>query len=401
MLYHYLASDKSGKIVESEVDADNLNQALKFLAGKELRPVSVKAIKAEKSTFLRFYGRITVSDKVFLTKYLALMLRVGTDLLSAIDILIADLDKPAVRNFLLEARDNLSHGQQFYKAFAAHPESFSQTFVSLVKAAEVSGNLERVLEELSKSLASEAELRGRIRSALIYPVVILSASFAIMIFLVTFALPKISKVFGEAGIKPPFFSRIVFGVGLFIGNNILAILVIFFGALGCILYFYYRTEMGKRIFDQALSRTPVVRKVYRELAIQRLASTMSSLMRAGLPIIETINIVASTVGLTEYRYSLERIANEGLAKGLTIGEAFKREAAFPKVVTNLIAISEKAGHLEEVLGTLADFYATSVDSTIKALVSLLEPILLLAMGLLVAIIALSIIVPIYQLTSQF
>lgn len=401
MLYHYLASDKSGRIVESEVDADDLNQALRFLASKELRPVSVKAVKAEKTGFLRFYGGINVSDKVFLTKYLALMLRVGTDLLSAINILIADFDKQAVKNFLIEVRDNLGRGQQFYKAFEAHPESFSKTLVSLIKAAETSGNLQHTLDELSGSLEKEAELRGRIRSALIYPIVILSASLAIMIFLVTFALPKIAKVFNEAGIKPPFFSRLVFGIGLFVGDNIFLILALLFGAIVLGLYLYYKTSVGRLFVGRLLSRTPVVKKVYRELAIQRLASTMSSLMKAGLPIIETINIAASVVGLSEYRYSLERIANEGLSRGLTIGEAFKREVVFPKVVTNLIAVSEKAGHLEEVLQTLADFYAASVDATIKALVSLLEPLLLLAMGLLVAMIALSIIVPIYQLTTQF
>ena len=124
-------------------------------------------------------------------------------------------------------------------------------------------------------------------------------------------------------------------------------------------------------------------------------------MRAGLPIIQTINVAAATVGFSEYRFSLTRIADEGLAKGLTIGEAFKKETVFPKVVTNLIAISEKAGHLEEVLKTLADFYAANVNNNIKAVVYLLEPILLISMGTLVAFIALSIIVPIYQLTTQF
>jgi type IV pilus assembly protein PilC len=124
-------------------------------------------------------------------------------------------------------------------------------------------------------------------------------------------------------------------------------------------------------------------------------------MKAGLPIINTIKVASDTVGLIEYKYALQRIADEGLAKGLTIGEAFKREVVFPKTVVNLIAISEKAGHLEEVLATLADFYAADIDASVKSLVSLLEPILLLVMGVLVAGIALAIIVPIYQLTSQF
>ncbi|HUZ92622.1 MAG TPA: type II secretion system F family protein [Candidatus Paceibacterota bacterium] len=401
MLYHYLASDKSGQMAEGDLEADNLTQVLQHLATSELRPVSVKAVKQAKQITLGFGRKISMTDKVFLTKYLALMLKVGTDLLSAINILIADFDKPAMRNFLLEVRENIGRGQPFYTAFEAHRNEFSPTFVSLVKAAEASGNLQETFERLSDELLRDAELQSRVRSALIYPIILVCAALGIMIFLVTFALPKVSGVFSQSGIKPPFFSQIVFGVGLFIGNNIVALLVALAIVVGGGLLFYYKTDVGKALVGRFLRKTPFIKNVYTQLAIQRLASTMSSLMRAGLPIIETINIAAETVGNSEFRFSLNRIANEGLAKGLTIGEAFKRESIFPKVVTNLIAVSEKAGHLEEVLATLADFYAANVDSSIKALVSLLEPALLLGMGVMVAAIALSIIVPIYQLTTQF
>lgn len=400
MLYHYVAADKSGKLMEGDLEADTLAQVLQNLAGKELRPISVKPLR-EKIIGRRFLGSITTADKLFLTKYLALMLRVGTDLLSAINILILDFDKPAVKSFLLEARDNLSKGQPFYRAFESHERAFSRTFVSLIKAAEASGNLQQTFEDLSNSLVREADLRSRIRSAMIYPAVLLSMSFAIVLFLVSFALPRIASVFEDAGIEPPFFSRLVFAVGLFIGENISIIVIILFGLLGAGLYSYFKTNVGRYALSQLLTKTPFVRKIYRDLAIERMASTMSSLMKAGLPIIQTINVAAATVGLPAYRFSLERIANEGLARGLTIGEAFKREVVFPKTVTNLIAISEKAGHLEEVLATLADFYANNVQNSIKSLVSLLEPILLLTMGLLVAVIALAIVVPIYQLTTQF
>jgi type II secretory pathway component PulF len=132
-----------------------------------------------------------------------------------------------------------------------------------------------------------------------------------------------------------------------------------------------------------------------------MASTISSLMRAGLPIVQTITIAAETVGMDSYRDALLRIANDGLSKGLTIGEAFRRETVFPKMVTNLVSISEQAGHLDEVLSTLAEFYESNIDGNIKALVSLLEPAMLLIMGVMVGVIALSIIVPIYQLTASF
>jgi type IV pilus assembly protein PilC len=400
MLYHYTAVDFSGNVIESDFEADNLKGALDFLGKNNLRPISVTPIEQKKEVF-SFFGGISITDKVFLTKYLALMLRVGTDLLSAINILIADFDKTSVKNFLLEVRANLMRGEPFYRAFEAHSRTFSPVFVSLIKAAEDSGNLQKTFENLSVSTERDAKVRSTVRGAFVYPIILLVMATAIMIFLFTFALPKIANVFSSGGITPPPFSRIVFAIGLFVGNNILAIFGITLLILGGLIFFFSKTDTGSKLFDRIITHTPVIKNIYRDLAIQRMASTMSSLMKAGLPIMETINITANTVGLQDYKYALLRIANEGLAKGLTIGEAFKKETIFPKTITNLVAISEKAGHLDEVLDTLADFYESSVDASIKGMTALLEPILLLGMGAMVAVIALAIIVPVYQLTTSF
>jgi len=403
MLFHYVAVESSGKLVESDFEADGIQDVLRHLSGKDLRPISVKPVKqsSDVSFFDRFFAGINTSDQVFLMKYLALMLRVGTDLLSAIDILIADFDKPAVRNFLLEVRDNLSKGKPFYQAFAAYPRVFSPTFINLVKAAEASGSLQKTFEDLSVSLENEAELRSRVRSAMVYPAILLCAMSAIIIFLTTFALPKVASVFSSSGVEPPLFSRVVFTVGLFIGANIFIIAPTVLVVAAGLTFGVMETETGKRIFNRIVTNLPLIRGIYRDIAVQRMASTMSSLMRAGLPITETITVAAETVGLRDYKFALLRVANEGLAKGLTIGEAFKRETVFPKAVTNLVAISERAGHLDEVLATLADFYGANIDSSIKAAVSLIEPMMLLLMGVMVGVIALAIIVPIYQLTTQF
>lgn len=400
MLYHYSAMEISGGIIESDLEADNLNQALEFLKKNGLRPISMRPVK-QASEGITFFGGISISDKVFLTKYLALMLRVGTDLLSAVNILIADFDKLSVKNFLLEVRENLTRGQPFYKAFEDHPRVFSLVFVSLVKAAEASGNLQKTFESLSVSTAREADTRNMVRAAVIYPIILLVIATSIMIFLFTFALPKIADVFLQGGIKPPLFSRIVFAFGLFVGHNILTIAFIALSAIGASVFFFYKTETGRRMFGRIITHTPAVSKIYKDLAIQRMANTMSALMKAGLPIMQTISITADTVGLWEYKYALLRVANEGLAKGLTIGEAFRRETVFPKTITNLVAISEKAGHLDETLDTLAAFYEGNIDASIKGLTALLEPLLLLGMGVMVAVIALAIIVPVYQLTTSF
>lgn len=401
MLYHYIATDKEGKLQEADHEAANLEEALRFLAGRELRPVSVKPLTTSRSLLGSAFGKINLADKVFLTKYLSLMMRVGTDLLAAINILIADFDKPAMKNFLLEVRENLTRGRSFYEVFAKYPKVFSPVFVNLLKAAEASGTMQSTFEKLSISLTKEADLKSKIRAALIYPIIILSASLGLFVFLVTFALPRLAAIFLSGGLNPPAFSQMVFGIGLFVGDHVIGFLTVLFGGLAFFFYFFLKNRIGRRLADRVLRRTPVIKTLYREIAVQRFASTLSALLGAGLPIIDSVKITASVVNAPEFHDALMRIADEGLAKGLTIGESFRREPAFPKVVVNLIAISEKAGHLSEVLDTLSDFYSSNVDNGIKTLISFLEPALLLFMGMIVGGIALSIIIPIYQLTSQF
>lgn len=401
MLYHYLAADSAGKIQEAEYDAESLAQVLQYLAGRDLRPIAVKPLKEKVRGANALFGGITIGDKVFLAKYLSLMLKVGTDLLAAINILIADIEKPAMKNLLLEVRENLTKGRPFFEAFERHPKDFSSVFINLVKAAESAGNLQETFADLSKSLQAEAELRGRIKSAIVYPLILLGTSMMVFTFLVTFALPRINKVFTDSGITPPLFSRIVFGVGLFVNDHIVVIAILVLTLLGPGLIFFIKNPIGRRIADRALSRLPLIRNIYRDLAVQRFAATYSALMKAGLPILQTTKIASEVVGSEEFRLSLLRIADEGLAKGVSMGDAFRRELVFPRVVSNLVAISEKAGHLEEVLQTLSEFYSTKVEGSIRTLVSFLEPALLMTMGLLVATIALSIIIPIYQLTTQF
>lgn len=401
MIFHYVAIDAVGKRTDGDVDFTDLTGVLQFLSAQGLKPISIKPVSGMAGGIHRFFGGISLKDKIFLTRYLSLMLKVGTDLVSAVNILIADYDKPAMKQFLAEVRASLAKGQPFFQAFARYPKVFSPVFINLVRAAETSGHLQETFSELSVSLQKESELRGKVQGALIYPLVLLFVATVVFSFLSLFALPKIANVFLDSGIKPPFFSQIVFTVGLFFGNHIVFFLVGGIALVSFLIYFFGFNLAGRRIFDRILSNTPLVSAVYYDLAVQRFAATFSSLMRAGVPIIQSVHITADVVGPDEFRRGLLRVADEGLAKGLSIGESFRREKVFPTVITNLMAIAEKAGHLDEVLSTVADFYATNVDASLRALVSILEPVLLIGMGVIAGTIALSIILPIYQLTSSF
>ena len=403
MRFHYVASQANNRVVEGDFEATSPAEVLEYLANHGLRPISLKTVRGiEQTKGWRILGNaIDTSDKIFLTKYLGLMLKVGTDLFRAIDILVDDLDKPAMKAFLLEVRSTLEKGQPFFTTFLRYPRYFSSVFVNLIKAGESSGNLEKVFGDLSLSLEKEQELNRSIKSSMTYPTILIIGSVIILTLLVTFALPKIAGIFSGTNAPLPTFSRIVFTVALFLNKYIWIFLLLAVISVVATWYFLTKTSSGKRIIYRFALKIPIIKSVLEQIALQRFAATLSSLLRAGLPILDALEITAQAVGLEDLKNSLIRISREGVARGLTIGEAFRREASFPRIVVNLIAISEKAGHTEDVLETLAGFYGAEVETRIKGLVRFLEPALLVVIGVIIAVIALSVLVPIYQLVGQF
>jgi Type II secretory pathway, component PulF len=329
------------------------------------------------------------------------MLKVGTDLFSAIDILIEDFQSGPAKRFLLEIRSNLEQGKPFWYTFSLHPEYFSPVVTNLIKAGETSGNLETTLEQVSQDLERERDLTSKIKSALIYPVLLLVASFLMVIFLVVFAVPKLAEMFISAGAKLPTYSKIVLGTGMFLNKHLGIVLPLILGIPIALFIYFGKTKPGKELFNKFLDKIPVTRDLLEKLALQRFSTVLAHLIKAGMPIIQAIEVTSYATGNPKYEAALLRISKEYLAKGLSIGDSFKKEKVFPPVVTNLVAIGEKAGHTEEILETLSKFYESEIDVTLKTLVSLIEPLMLLFLGVVVGGIALSLIVPVYQFVSQF
>jgi Type II secretory pathway, component PulF len=329
MLFKYRASDEEGKIIEGEGDFVNESAVLEFLKGKNLNPISLELVATKSKIRASLFGSpITITDQIFLTRYLALMLKVGTDIFKAIDILIADFEKPAVRSLLIEIRENLSKGQPFYSTFAKYPKIFSPVFTNLIRAGEASGNLEKVFEELSDSLEKQRDLSQRIKSALIYPILLVVASIGIVALLVTFAIPKMATLFEGSEMKMPPITKMIFSVSAFLSHYGLYLLIGVIILVVALLMFYKLTLIGRRFFQRIAYKIPLVNNILAKMSYQRFAMTFGALMRAGLPILENLEITATTVGNEEMRQALLRIAHEGIVKGVTLGEAFRKKRSF-------------------------------------------------------------------------
>lgn len=403
MLFHYKATTKKGELQEGELLADSDQDVIRYLHNAGLIPLSVKAKKGLLATSIIpfFKRRISIDEKIFLSRYLGLMLSSGLDILKSIDILREDLAEGSLRNFLLEIRSVVEQGRAFYTGFENHPEMFSEVEVSLIKAGETSGNLEKTLQAFAADLEKEKEFKAKIRAALIYPSLLVAVSIGVIILITTFVMPRIAKLFSEAGTSIPVYSRIVLNASLFIGDHILLLAVVFVGFVIGTLFAVTKTDVGQYMYRYILKKIGVINRLILNRALRNFSLNLAMLVGAGMPIIRAMEIVALSVGNFEVREAILRIAKDYVPRGLTLGEGFHREAVFPKILTGLIAVGEQAGHLPDILKTMGNFYEVELDTSLKNLVVLIEPLILLVIGFIVALIAISVIVPIYQAVTQF
>lgn len=401
MIFHYVASDKNGETIEDSGDFKDAAAVLEYIKSQGLVPIKIRQAKVLVSKFNKnLSSPINLTDKIFLTKYLALMLRSGTDLFKAIDILMEDFKKPAMKSLMLEIRENLEKGMPFYSTFEKYPRIFSTVFTNLVRAGETSGNLDRIFQDLSDSLEKKRELKQKIKSALTYPILLIVASFAILFLLVTFAIPRVSSMFLESGIEISAITRAIFGVSSFFASYGVQIIIVFLLLIGGAFGFFRFSKSGRLLFNRLIYRIPIVRDILKKTSYQSFATTFGSLMKAGLPILENLKITASAIPYDEMSEALNRIADDGLSKGLTLGDAFRREEVFPQAIRTLMIVGEQAGHTDEILITLADFYESEIDVSVKSVVSLVEPIMLLFIGIVIGGIALAVVLPVYQFVGQ-
>ena len=403
MRFHYKATTRTGQLQEGDLLAGSDQEVIQYLHNAGLIPLSIRAKRGllETGVFSFFRKKISMDEKIFLARYLGLMLSSGLDILKSIDILREDLAEGPFRNFLLEVRSVVEQGRSFYTAFENHPEIFSEVEINLLKAGETSGNLEKTLQSFSVDLEKEKEFKSKIKSALIYPSLLVAVSIGVIILITTFVMPRIAKLFSEAGTKIPIYSRIVLDASLFIGDHLALIAIIFVGGVIGMLLAITKTDIGQYIYRFVLRKIGILNRLIMNKALRNFSFNLSMLVSAGMPIIRAMEIVALSVGNFEVKEALLRIAKEYVPKGLTLGEGFHREAVFPKVLTGLIAVGEQAGHLPDILKTMGNFYEVELDTSLKNLVVLIEPIILVVIGFIVALIAISVIVPIYQAVTQF
>lgn len=398
-VFTYIASKKDGTIVEEEIETTDQAAVVAYLEKHDYFPVSVKEKKMRNVLSISLSSKITLLEKITFARNLSLMIKSGIGMAEAVAILLEDAERAPLKKVLSKVKADLEKGLQLSAALATFPKQFSTVFISLLNAGETSGNLEASLMQIATQLKKENDLKKKILSAMAYPAILLSLAFGVVALLVTVVLPRVSKIFTQAHVELPLLTRILLGISDFVANQFLATLVILAGiTIGVVLA--RRSSAGKRALQIIFIKTPLVAPLMKKIALVRFTGTLHSLMKAGVPLTRALEITAQSVGNASYRDVLLDIAKNEISKGISFGMALKqRPEHFPRLTSSMIVVGEKSGNLENVLENLGSFYEEEVDGTIKSLITILEPALLLCIGLIIGAIALSIVMPIYQMIN--
>jgi type II secretory pathway component PulF len=400
-IFVYEATDKDGAIRKGEYSAPSKGAVLEHLEREDLIPVVIE----EKRTGalglnLSLFESVDAVDRMVLARNLAAMVRAGLSLAESLDILIADAAKNIMRVVLTTAKTNLQSGQPLSATFAMYTQHFPPVFVGMLRVGEASGQLDRILEELAKFIAKEHNLTRRVRSALAYPVVLIVASTLVVTLLITFILPRLAKTFQQTGAELPLITRALVGVSDVITYSPLLDLGLLIFAVWFFIFFR-RTAIGKRFFFRVVLKIPVAKELVKKVAIVRFSRTLGNLVAGGISIVEALDLAAESAGNESYKQAILD-SKEQVKGGVPISQALgKHENLFPRLFVSMLAVGEKTGTMDNILKTLADFYEDEVDDALKNLITVIEPVLLLFMGLVVGLIAVSILAPIYQLVGKF
>lgn len=401
--YIYQAYNKENKIVNGEYEAFSHEEVASYLEKHNLTPVSIKAINNSKEGVLSielFGGSITSVDILFLVRNLATTTKAGLSIVESIDILIKDTKKKSVKKILLGVLAMIKNGQSLSSSFGVYKKSFPPIFMGMIKAGESSGSLDKNLKELSNSLSKEYTLRNKVKSALAYPTILLVSAIVVVGLMLMFVLPKLTASFLSNGVKIPLMTRIFMSIShaltwnIWLDAIVVAFLVFFFTS-------FRKTTIGQKFFSFILSHTPVAKELVKKVAIVRFTRTFGNLLGSGMSVIDALNISSESINNNNYNKAITNII-EDIKRGETLSSAIsKYPKLFPSLLISLVVVGEKTGSLEEILMNFSDFYEEEVDNQLKELTSFLEPVLLLIMGLMIGAIAVSIILPIYQLVGNF
>lgn len=397
MVFKYKAINEKGEKKEGTVEAASRDLAISAL---QRRGLVVVAIKGEEDSGLGrdIFTHVPQKDIVILSRQISTLFEAQVSALKAFSMLASNTENKKLRSILTQVVDDLQAGTSISSALGKHPDVFTDFYTNMVKAGEESGTLTKTFSYLADYLDRQYELTSKTRNALIYPAFVIIVFVAVMILMMVMVIPKLSEIILESGQEIPIYTRIIIGISNFFVDYGIFILIAFIliGLYGLMLS---RRPSGKLYLDKMRLSIPIFGKLYQKLFLSRIADNLDTMISSGIPIVHAIEITSTVVGSQAYSMIMTNTA-EAVKGGSALSDALSRETMIPPIMVQMIKTGEETGSLGQILRTMAHFYKREVDDIVDTLVSLIEPIMIVVLGLGVGILLSSILVPIYNIASS-
>ncbi len=396
-VYKYKAINEKGKTLQGIIDAESPKAATEKLKRQGIFLSSLKEVKEEKTKRFFLLRGISTSELAVTTRQFSTLISAGLPLEASLVALSEQTDDQRLKQVLTQVKDRISEGSSLTNALKEHRNIFSDLYINMVKAGEASGTLDVVLLRLADFLEKQAALYSRIKSALIYPLFMFLIGSGVLFFMMTYVIPKIARIFEESGKALPLITVILIEISTFLSENPIIILFVLTG-IAFMLYRFSKTRRGKAIIDRLVLKLPIFGKIARMVIISRFTRTLGTLLGSGIPLLEALEISEAILGNSVYIEKLRSI-RENVREGTSLARPLRESGIFPPLMTRMITVGEQTGELEEMLVKVADIYDMQIETSVSTLTSLLEPIMILVMGVVVGFIVFAILLPIFDLTS--
>ncbi len=406
-VYEYTALDTSGKSTSGIIDADSAVVARQKLRGSGMFPTKVqeassssvtKGVPSHSVSVSGFFKRVKPGEVSVMTRQLSILLAAGVPLVGALEALLTQIPNPLLKKNLAQIKESVNEGNSLAFSLSRHPKLFSNIYINMVRAGEASGSLDVVLDRLAEYGERQEVLRGRFKAALAYPVFMSFIGTLVLFFLITFIVPNITQVFSDMHQTLPLPTIALISLSNFLKSFwwivVLAGLGAFLGARQ-----FIQTTKGTYIWDGIKLRVPVLGNVNQKIALARFARTLGTLLESGVPLLTALDIVRNIVNNVLIADDIDS-ATEEIEAGKSLAVPLGRSPWFPSIAVQMISVGEQSGELEGMLQKIGDTYEKDVESQIMAMTSMLEPIMILVMGVVVGFVVVSILLPIFEMNQM-
>lgn len=396
--FKYRAMKSDGTKIEGKFEGENRDEVISMITSNGYYPLKIEEVVESKSIEIDLFGRITTKDLAIFCRQFYTMLEAGVSIVSCLEILSVEISNKRLREIIVEVTEDVKKGDTLSESMAKYPKVFPQILIKMVESGEVAGNIDEMMKRLSLHFEKEYKLNNKIKSSMIYPAVLSVVAVAAVIFIMTFVMPTFIEMFEEEGIELPLITRGLIAVSKFMSSNWILLIIIL---IAIIIGFniYRKSPTGIARLSKLKLVLPVIGKLNKKIIVSRYTRTLSTLLSAGVSLVHALPTVGGVLGNKVAEEAIMR-SREKVVRGDTLSSTIFDEKIFPTMLASMVKIGEESGALDDLLNKTADFYDDEVEQAIQTSVALIEPILIVFMGLSIGIIVISIMLPMFDMYTQ-